>query len=110
MVAESAMRHEHANYERVALVMEHLLIEYPQLCRCARCRMDLMNIAINNLPPRYFITPPPLSIEELAYSWFTVEAAVRKALNRLFLHPHHKKTIPSERPCPYYHLKKEEVQ
>ncbi len=107
MVAQSAMKLENANYERVTLVMEHILLEYPQFCKCTRCRMDLMAIALNNLPPKYFVAPLPTNIEDLASSWFTVEVAVRKALNRVLRYPHHNphhnKDIPTERSHSCYH-------
>lgn len=32
------------------------LLKLMNLCRCEKCRMDIIAIALNNLPPKYVVT------------------------------------------------------
>ena len=57
MSAQSAMKLENANYERVILAIERLTVANPKYCQCMRCRLDVTAIALNGLPPKYFISP-----------------------------------------------------
>ncbi|MEK6682024.1 MAG: late competence development ComFB family protein [Nitrospirota bacterium] len=91
MTAQSSMKLENANYERVILALERLLASNAQYCHCMRCRLDATAIALNGLPPRYFITPSPMEIDELASAWLMVEATVMQALERVSQYPHHDK-------------------
>jgi len=45
-------------------LMEHLveqkldsvLVQYPNCCKCQRCRQDIMAYALNHIPPKYVCT------------------------------------------------------
>ncbi|MBI5043333.1 MAG: late competence development ComFB family protein [Nitrospirae bacterium] len=91
MTAQSAMKIENANYERVILAIERLTVSNPKYCQCMRCRLDVTAIALNSLPAKYFIAPSPMDIEEIASPLLMVEASVLHALERVLGHPHHEK-------------------
>ncbi|MBE6909718.1 MAG: hypothetical protein E7474_09155 [Ruminococcaceae bacterium] len=65
------------------------------LCPCARCRIDVIALALSNLPPKYVVAKPDeliprLSIYEQRYNAAVVTqvmSACRKVLDR----PHHKR-------------------
>ena len=45
-----------ANYERVVAVMDKFLKErYRNVCSCPRCVNDIAAIALNYLPPHYYV-------------------------------------------------------
>ncbi|AEG60424.1 late competence development ComFB family protein [Desulforamulus ruminis] len=37
-------------------VLNRYALNHPGTCTCARCRLDIMAIALNNLPTRYVVT------------------------------------------------------
>jgi competence protein ComFB len=49
---------EYKNYmeEAVKQVLDELLIRQKVKCKCARCRLDIVALALNNLPPKYAVT------------------------------------------------------
>lgn len=42
--------------ECVENLTDSILNKYPEVCRCERCRADIMAIALNNLPTKYVVT------------------------------------------------------
>ncbi len=41
------------------IVVEHKLndiLSYVNICKCNKCRLDIMAIALNDLPPKYVVT------------------------------------------------------
>ena len=96
MSAQSAMKLENANYERVILAIERLTVANPKYCQCMRCRLDVTAIALNGLPPKYFISPSSMEIEELASPLLMVEASVLYALERVRENPHHERPVPQK--------------
>lgn len=63
------------------------------VCRCERCRMDIVALSLTNLPPKYVVTKsadlvPRLSIYEQDYST-DITTQVLNACNRVAKHPHH---------------------
>lgn len=96
MSAQSAMKLENANYERVILAIERLTAANPKYCQCMRCRLDVTAIALNGLPPKYFISPSSMEIEELASPILMVEASVLYALERVSERPHHERPGPKK--------------
>ncbi len=96
MTAQSAMKLENANYERVILAIERLTVSSPKYCQCMRCRLDVTAIALNSLPPKYFISPSSMDIEELASPILMVEASVLHALERVRERPHHERPEPKK--------------
>ena len=49
---------ELTNYtlEWVWEVIDEVLAEYPNLCKCDRCRYDIAAFAANRLPPSYIVS------------------------------------------------------
>jgi len=37
-------------------VMEEVLPKYPNICKCERCRYDIVALAANRLPPLYVVS------------------------------------------------------
>lgn len=91
MTAQAVIKLENANYERVILALERMLAANPKFCHCIRCRLDATAIALNSLPPRYFITPTSMDIDDLASSWLMVEVSILQAMERVSQYPHHVK-------------------
>lgn len=50
--------YELKNYTEVMVnsLIDTVLNEYPQLCRCPKCVLDIKALALNKLPPRYIVT------------------------------------------------------
>jgi len=43
-------------YDIVFEKLDEMLPNRPDICRCERCRLDILAIALNNLPARYVVT------------------------------------------------------
>ncbi len=80
---------KNANYERVVSVAEKFLNEkYQSVCNCSRCVCDITAIALNYLPPHYYVDH--LSPEkEIGSPWVMVETAVVEAIDRVAENPNH---------------------
>jgi hypothetical protein len=77
-----------ANYERVMAVMDRFLKErYPAICCCPRCINDIAAIALNYLPPHYYVDRDDHS--ESGSPWVMVETAVVEAIDRVSGNPNH---------------------
>lgn len=37
-------------------VLEEILSRKNDICKCEKCRLDMMAIALNNLPPQYYVS------------------------------------------------------
>ncbi|MDV3426930.1 MAG: late competence development ComFB family protein [Bacillota bacterium] len=46
------------NYTEIMIdhLMEAVLKNYNDICKCDKCLMDIKAIALNNLPPRYVVS------------------------------------------------------
>lgn len=79
---------QNANYERVIRVIEKYLKErYLNACGCSRCISDMAAIALNYLPPHYYVESSP--DKELGSPWVMVESAVIEAIDRVLERPNH---------------------
>ncbi len=79
---------KNANYERVLIVMEKYLKErYAHLCDCPRCTKDIVAIALNYLPPHYYVEEE--KDKELGSPWVMVETAVTEAIDKVMENPNH---------------------
>ena len=63
------------------------------LCRCSRCRNDVLALALNQLPPKYVVMPvreltPRLSIYEGRFN-SAVTAQILRACKEVLEHPRH---------------------
>ena len=77
-----------ANYQRVMAVIEQVLREESRdLCSCQRCMNDVAALALNYLPPHYYVEQD--GKRELGSPWLMVETAVREAIERVKELPHH---------------------
>jgi competence protein ComFB len=77
-----------ANYERVMAVMERYLKEqYRNVCTCPRCVNDIAAIALNYLPPHYYVDLD--ANKEIGSPWVMVETAVTEAIDRVMENPNH---------------------
>ncbi len=77
-----------ANYERVIAVMGKLLQEqYRSACSCTRCVNDIAALALNYLPPHYYVDRD--ESKEVGSPWVMVETAVSEAIDRVMECPNH---------------------
>jgi competence protein ComFB len=77
-----------ANYERVVAVMDKLLKERcSDMCGCQRCIDDIAAIALNYLPPHYYVDFE--EEKEIGSPWVMVETAVVEAIDRVLENPNH---------------------
>ncbi|MBI2569341.1 MAG: late competence development ComFB family protein [Candidatus Schekmanbacteria bacterium] len=78
-----------ANEERVLDDVELVLRERTDLCPCRDCRLDMVALALNNLPARYRISAGH-GIHRTDISFSQVRAAVIKACAIVKRYPHHR--------------------
>ncbi|HEY6011440.1 MAG TPA: late competence development ComFB family protein [Nitrospirota bacterium] len=77
-----------ANHERVIAVMDRIFRERQgDLCSCRRCISDVAAIALNYLPPHYYVEAHPA--REIGSPWVMVETAVVEAIDRVVENPNH---------------------
>jgi Late competence development protein ComFB len=77
-----------ANYERVVSVLDKLLKErYSEMSDCQRCRDDIAAIALNYLPPHYYVDVD--EEKEIGSPWVMIETAVEEAIDRVLEKPNH---------------------
>ncbi len=78
-----------ANYERVIAVMDRFLKDkYKNVCNCPRCISDIAALALNYLPPHYYVELE--EHKEIGSPWVMVETAVVEAIDRVTENPKHK--------------------
>ena len=79
---------KNANHERVAAIIEKFLGErYRNVCACPRCINDIAAIALNYLPPHYYVEMQ--AEKEIGSPWVMVESAVVEAIERVSENPNH---------------------
>jgi competence protein ComFB len=79
---------KNANYDRVTAVMDRFLKErYSDVCSCPRCVNDIAAIALNYLPPHYYVDKEEM--KEIGSPWLMVETAVVDAIGRVAENPNH---------------------
>jgi hypothetical protein len=77
-----------ANYERVVAVLDKLLKERDSdVSDCQRCRDDIAAIALNYLPPHYYVDVE--EGKEIGSPWVMIETAVIEAIDRVIEKPNH---------------------
>jgi hypothetical protein len=87
---------KNANYERVTAVMNRFLKEgHSNVCSCPRCINDITAIALNYLPPHYYVDKEAML--EAGSPWLMVETAVLEAIGRVAEHPNHPPHLKSTR-------------
>ena len=79
---------KNANYERVVAIMEKFLGERSRnVCTCPRCLNDIAAMALNYLPPHYYVEIQ--AEKEIGSPWVMVETAVVEAIDRVSENPNH---------------------
>ncbi len=95
MSGMSAARIENANYDKVLYFIDKVLSETERFCTCQQCRLDAAALALNTLPPHYYVKMDgPGRAEELGSPWILIEMAVRESMARVNVFPHHKPEAP----------------
>lgn len=90
------------NYmELVAAQKLEEVLKYMNICKCDKCKLDIMAIALNDLPPRYVVTEVGelyTKVSELA-SQFEVdtETALVKAAMFVGKNPKHAPLVAEEK-------------
>jgi len=96
MESNTRFKVHNANYDKVSYFIEKLLSESEHYCGCLRCRMDTAALALNTLPPHYFVDPTNLTSSEIGSPWILIELAVKEALERVRENPHHTHPMAEE--------------
>jgi competence protein ComFB len=79
---------KNANYERVVSVVDKFLKErYRNICSCQRCVNDMAAIALNYLPPHYYVDKH--EEKDIGSPWVMVETAVVEAIELVSENPNH---------------------
>jgi competence protein ComFB len=82
------LRVQNANRERVMAVIDRFLKERDgAICCCPRCINDIAAIALNYLPPHYFVDTN--DNRDNGSPWIMVETAVVDAIDRVTVNPNH---------------------
>lgn len=77
-----------ANHEKVVAVIEKFLKErYQDVCSCPRCVNDIAAIALNYLPPHYYVEDG--GNKDLGSPMVMVETAVVEAIGLIMDKPNH---------------------
>ena len=80
---------KNANYDKVVSAMNILLdTRYADACSCKRCLSDIAAMALNILPPHYFVDRE--DCDRAGSPWIMVEHAVIEAIGRVREQPRHK--------------------
>jgi competence protein ComFB len=70
------------------------------MCTCEQCRLDVAAIALNNLPPRYVVTPKGASYAHAdlleLQKYVDIIGAITKAIKLVKEHPRHNSKGPSK--------------
>ena len=87
-----------ANYDKVVAVVDKILKErLGDFCTCQRCYNDVAAIALNYLPPHYYVDVNEK--KDIGSPWVMVETAVIEAIDRVLENPNHPpQTMPQDQP------------
>jgi len=74
-------------------VLNEILVKREDLCKCQKCRLDIMAIALNHLPPHYYVSDRGEVFSKLQASYVEtramVTAEITKAIMQVEKQPHH---------------------
>lgn len=80
-----------ANVRKVNLVLERLVHDDRYgMCRCQHCCNDIAALALNYLPPHYYVDAGRGG--DIGSPLVMVESAVLEAAERVRMNPHHHRT------------------
>lgn len=89
MSIDPGIKVENANNAKVFYFIDKILSENAGYCKCHRCRLDIAALALNTLPPHYFIEPGRAKAYDLGSPWVLIEMAVVDAMEKVNMFPHH---------------------
>lgn len=89
MANDTPGRVENANHDKVMFYIDKTLSETSRYCPCHRCRLDAAAMALNTLPPHYYVSAPNNNPRDLGSPWILIEVAVREAMDSVRLSPRH---------------------
>jgi len=73
--------------------LDKVLDECEDVCKCERCRFDIAAVALNSLPPKYYLTEKGgvySKVNELDQQFRTdVITAISKAIQKVKAKPNH---------------------
>ena len=81
-----------ANHERVLSAIDNLIHErHHRVCSCERCVSDVAALALNFLPPHYYVDVD----QNIACGspWVMIENAVQEAIERVREKPRHTRIV-----------------
>ena len=80
-----------ANYEKVMSAIYKLLQEerYSDACRCSDCISNMAAMALNYLPPHYYVETETGKENEIGSPWIMVESAVLEAIETVKKNKNH---------------------
>jgi len=86
-----------ANYDKVVAIVDKFLKErYGDICSCPRCFSDMAAIALNYLPPHYYVDLNEK--KDIGSPWVMVETAVIEAIDRVAENPNHPRVTQENSP------------
>jgi competence protein ComFB len=80
-----AMKIRNYMEDMVSDKLEEMLADRPDMCKCQKCRLDVMVWALNHLPPKYVITEKGRLYTKLTEQEIQFRADVVKELTRAIL-------------------------
>jgi competence protein ComFB len=88
-----AMKIRNYMEDMVSDKLEELLAEKDDICKCQKCKLDMMVWALNRLPPKYVITEKgrlytKLTEQEIQFRADIVKELTR-AIQRVIKNPNH---------------------
>jgi len=74
-------------------ILGELLSRKNDICKCDRCRLDMMAIALNNLPPQYYVSDKGEVFSKLMATYAELRTKVltevTKAIMQVEKQPYH---------------------
>lgn len=83
------------NYMEGAVIknIERMLNRYDGVCKCTKCKLDIVALALNNLPPQYTVTDKGklfTKIKEMDAQYeVDIFKEITKAIEVVSKHPRH---------------------
>jgi len=68
--------------EDVVLNSLNLILEKEEMCKCEKCKLDIMALALNRLPPKYVVTEKGRIYTKLAELELQFKADVIRELTK----------------------------
>ncbi len=66
----------------VKSILEKILAEREDVCKCEKCKLDMMALALNRLPPKYVVTQKGRIYTKLSELELQLKADVTKEVTK----------------------------